>query len=364
MSRSSTSSSEGGTARRSFLKAVVLTLLVLVATEVLVARSDWVWRAPVDNSFTAVPVALERVTLRGREQPPVVVVIGSSRTATAISPARLAHHLGLRADQVLNLSMPQTSPWDVIWFYRRNRDHLRQAEVCVIGLEEWIGSGSWDGYWARVIAYGSFEEQLRLAPVDGRPRAWLSATWRSYAALPPAGIYGSRLVMSSAPLTYAAMIDEEGRYTWEGRGERPPRTEWLEGIPKSFRDQGDYEGEWVPTRVHFDQLAEAIRLLEADGLKVALYRPPLCDVYCDLLETHYPQAMPWFLANVEAMGRPAQIGHRASEWGMPETMFSDYGHHTPAGEAFLTERLAAFLQREGLGGPAGGTGEERDGPSS
>jgi len=73
---------------------------------------------------------------------------------------------------------------------------------------------------------------------------------------------------------------------------------------------------------------------------------PLRDAYIDYVTAHYPGVYRRYLELAHSIpGAQVKIFERASELGIPEDCFYDYGHLTIKGARIFTLALAGYLEQ-------------------
>jgi len=111
--------------------AALVCLLVLLGLEA-VSRTVVADRAagPTANQIAALDVAL-----RQRTDPPSVLFLGGSHTQAGVAATRIEELLGWPHGSVLNASLSNASPRDVLGLYRRHRDLFRSAKTAYVAVD-------------------------------------------------------------------------------------------------------------------------------------------------------------------------------------------------------------------------------------
>lgn len=311
-----------------------LAVLLLLLVEFGLVRNDYVWSF-AEDSQTGIVDALERKVLAVRE-PPRVVVLGSSRIRDAVVPAVVAGELDLPLDSVVNLGLTAGRPFDSLIMYRRNRELLSQADVLVLGVDEFTD---------RKVENPS-ERYRRFASVDDRRRDFQGETgmalmvgsvWRTYDANKSLGRWLKSFVQRRSR---AVAIAEDGRVQWrkEGVGVVDDSLDRAESLYQN-RESPEYD---------LYCLTELLDLAQADQLPVVLFRPPINPKFVALRDEFAPWAEAEFESYSHKLAQhPAVRATLYSGTGIdvnvPFEDFWDYGHLQPEGAEKVSRDLAKLL---------------------
>jgi hypothetical protein len=325
MSRSSTFSS----------RALLLAAVVLVAVELGLARTSWIWsRDP--SSASGVFDAMERLII-APALPPTVVFMGSSRARDAMAPRRLEQDLGLPPGSVLNLGMTGGAPLDAWMLYRRNRAKLSSARVLVFAVEEWHVNRSFPpGVLDRRLAplrerIGVFDHDATMSLVAG----WF---WRTYDAQEP---LRDLITTTLSRRALTLRVTDDGRIVYREHEEQegPAHTEvamWATSFYRGF----------APSAGRIRQIQSLIDDARADGMAVLVVRLPWRDAYVDEARRSYPREFAEATSTVGRLQRARVVLYeRASAAGIPERSFHDYGHLTLRGAELMTDLLARDIAK-------------------
>lgn len=312
-------------------KAMIATLLALIAIEVGVGRSQWVWSC-IPASDCGVIDEMERRII-APAQNPAIVMLGNSRLRDALTPGVLEERLALPKGSVLNLGMTVGSAYDSLTMYRRNRERFSRAKILVLHLDDFDLARMRPT--ERFRRFATLDERLALADGEDRMSALVGLCWRTLDAQMPLQRIFVTVVFGRDPRLH---IGEDGRITW--------RKNDLEYGPAEV-DLSSYRGKFLsfePGELPREYTRELIRLATADGLRVVVFRSPFRDVYVDLSD-ELPRRNDCFEAFCDTL--PSEVHrvllHRASELGIRPIDFYDYGHLTANGARIVTECVADDL---------------------
>ncbi|MCK4872989.1 MAG: hypothetical protein KAS72_09710 [Phycisphaerales bacterium] len=344
MSRLSISSSDSLDLRGLRPWGLLVCLALLAVVEFGMARQDWLWSMFPKSPSGIVDVLEEQVIEPAPS--PVVVILGNSRTRDAIIPAEMEEVLGVPHGSVLNLSLTAGEPYDSYVLYVRNREKLSQARVLMIAIEDWNLNDN-QAISERFRRFATLSD--RLGAPDWKDRLSLVAgwVWRTYDARKPLGRLLKEMVLRR---DRSVPIGEDGRVVW--------RTDDPEFGPEDVDVSADldhaYRG-FDPSRSgearNVEYFRRLIALATEDGLHVLLIHPPFRDKFIDKRDSAYPQARASFRAVLDELARmPGDIhvleSERASELGIAETCFLDYGHMLASGARIYTRWTATWIRDE------------------
>lgn len=329
MSPSSTSSSDDeANAPAGFgrldVRAALLALAVLVAVELGVVRSGYLWRrAP--NTMVGAFYGIEREVL-AKAPPPKVVFLGSSRMRDAVDPRELEEELTLSRGGVLNLGLTGGTPFEAHLFYARHRPLLKQARVIVVGVEDWY----WNAGTPRdevERAFATFGDRFRWFEERHEIGDLVGGVWRTAEVQDPLVRFGLSFAKGVKPVKF-----KDDRMVWRAPSEARdigPATTNVQG-PIAHMMQGFRIGP-----AHEDSLRALLREAHADGVRVVLTQLPLRAAYVDELERLYPAILPHLRERTAALaaenGAEVKLYDRGTSLGIPDDRFYDYGHFTVDG---------------------------------
>jgi hypothetical protein len=325
--------------------AALVCLLVLLGLEV-VSRTIVADRAagPSANQIAALDVALAQ-----RKDPPSVLFLGGSHTQAGVAATRIEELLGWPRGSILNASLSNASPRDVLALYRRHRDLFRQAKTAYVAVDvTYFNRNALNRTstpapaWRRRATLadrltfpGSLE--TRVDVVAG----WFwnlwdqRTTWRQELiglALrlrgTPRGARGSRL------------FDALGRPAM-GKPRAPLTDQQLASEIDEAVDRRMYSYDFDAES--FASLDELVRLLRADGVHVVLIEMPVPTRFRSLLaERHAAAVARW----TDEMGRhyPDLELVRFPADGYETADFRDADHLSEKGAVRLADALAASLR--------------------
>jgi len=329
---------EGPRISRSSKRALLLCLGVLLALEIGVARTDWVWeldpRRPV-GVFLAVEdeIIAPADDLR-------VVVLGSSVMRDAIVPRAFEAAAGLPEGSVLNTSLPNATPFDFVVLYERNRAQLSRARLLIVGIEDWYFYEE-PGISERYHRWATLSDRLTDYGGSDRLSLMVSWIWKTYAARHAFALDGIAAALRG---NLPEVVGADGRVQW-----RPE-----EGAlgAESF-DLGAYEAR-LRERVWRDRPVRYLRgLLEAaaaDDVPVVSVRMPIRAEAYRLRDRIDPEAE----ARLRGSLATAQEADAASglldfpsgeSAGLEERHFLDERHLGTQGAEVFTRYLAEWAAR-------------------
>ena len=325
--------------------AALVCLLFLLGLEV-VSRTVVADRAagPTANQIAALDVAL-----RQRKEPPSVLFLGGSHTQAGVAATRIEELLGWPRGSILNASLSNASPRDVLGLYRRHRDLFRTAKTAYVAVDVTYfnrnalnRTSTPSPAWRRRASLAdrlSFPGSLetRVDVVAG----WFwnlwdqRTTWRQELiglALrlrgTPRGARGSRLFDAlgrpamgrpRAPLTDDALAREI-----DDAVER-----------RMYNYDFDAEG--------FESLDELVRLLRADGVHVVLIEMPVPTRFRSLVAEHHADAVARWTDEIRRRYPDLELVRFPAE-GYETADFRDADHLSEKGAVRLADALAASLR--------------------
>lgn len=321
---------------RSAPKGLILALAILLAIEVAVARQDWIWRlAP--RSETGSMFAIERLVIEKAEDP-VVVFMGSSRVRDAIAPRQLESELELPTGTVLNIALTGGSPLDALRLYQRNRSTLSKARLIVLNFEvPQLAKGQPPSSRDRCLS--SLGDRLKWFDRNECLSLVVGYLWRTFDARAQIQGVAASIVMGE---TGGASIGEDGRVVWREK----PLEEGPEEINLAPILKRHFEGFTLGWR-QTEAMRAFVEILSEDGVQVMIFHPPLRDSYVEAWTERYPQAHDDVQRALESIENATVCYfEKASELGISDQWFYDYGHLTERGTRTMTARMADILQEK------------------
>lgn len=342
-------------ARRLDVRAGLLAFGVLLAVELGVVRSGYLWER-VPGTMLGAFLGVEREVLAGAETP-AIVFFGSSRMRDAVAPRALEGELGLRRGAVMNLGLTGGTPYEARLLYERHPTVLRGAQVVVVGLEVW--------YWNRGTPRDEVERHF--ATFSDR-RAWfeerrklgdlVGGVWRTTELGDPLGRFAQSLYAGVKPVVF-----DEGRMVWrkaaEVRDVGPEDVDVVE--PLEHHMQGLAEGP-----VHEASIRALVEAARSAGARVLLTHVPVRVPYYDELTRRYPGMESYVRGRAEVLARElgAELAWyaRGEAVGIPDDRFYDYGHLTEDGVRRMHEvwkqQIELPPEARGVPGTSGGAVDE------
>ncbi len=314
-------------------RAGALALLLLLTVEVAVGRQEWIWQA-VRASDIGLLNLMDRDVIPVAP-PPKVLLMGSSRMRDAVPPRDLERYLRLSEGAVLNLGVTGGTPFEALVLYRRHREKLSQAEVLVISAEDWYSNaGIRPGDADRRFA--TLSERLSDYGLEPSLALLVGWVWRTYDA---------RYAIER--WIRCQFRDCEGSaYVGPDRRVIYRRQEPLEGpaeadvTPDVWRFYQNYA--WSNGRLR--QLSRLIADARTDGVRVIVVQFPFRDEYLRAVREQHGEAYGDYLRALRGLdGAEVLVFESASEVGIAQRHFRDYGHLTPLGAELMSERLAAAI---------------------
>lgn len=321
--------------------ALLASVLVIVALEAAMRLTP---DTLVPNRIeTEVRFMEEQLLPRIRE--PRVVVLGSSRVRRAVVPKQLDEELRLPRNSTVNAGMAMGRLYDALYFYQRNRAQLAQAEVVVVGFDEWhfsVGGRLGSHY----ELHAPWSERFQFSGLL-RSRMVLDGLFSMRIKLPLL----PRKIMTDAglrqPSRFQLSLNDDNQIL-------PPERPTLEdGLQLArLRKQiellyDDFEISPVPQE-HLRRLAEMVK---ADGARLVLVQMPNRNTYQNEVEqTHakeYRAHVETLRALAAELDAPLHCFERPEECGMTDADYVDYGHISIDGSRTFTTFLARLLREKG-----------------
>ena len=258
-------------------------------------------------------------------QKPKIAILGSSRSMFGITPTVVEEQLGLPVNSCVNCSVISGSPTHALEVYTRNRDKLGQAQVVILGLDEWHLNGGNSGL--------SFTDWLdRLLPLRARFRTGLS-----------------NLLVSldlCKPITLGLVVDENNQAWTEPKLDIYvcPEAKHCQNIIHS------YYHDFAISPALVAPIRKLAGLVGEDGGRLVLlqmcnsrpYRRELLQLY----PTQYHQHVEAVRALARELAVPFYLFEDPSECGLEDSSFSDAVHLRPTGAKDFSRYLAQRIQGE------------------
>jgi hypothetical protein len=240
----------------------ILCVGLLLALELFVARTDWIW-SYVPRSESGVVDALEDQVL-AKTKDPRVVILGSSRARDAVSPRTLEKELKLPEGAVVNLAVSQGVPFDALVLWRRNRALLENADLVLFGLEPFQFSTR-TRLTERADRFATLDE--RLHAFDGRDQTPLLVgwAWRTYGARESIRrALKAMFVEAPEPLK----LTEDGRMIWRPKSWNKKRK------ARHAHDAKKFFHRWKPSEGRAEMLRTLLGIVGQGDTTVGLFQVP------------------------------------------------------------------------------------------
>lgn len=304
---------------------------MLLLLEFGAARRDWLWRLDPRRPV-GILLAVEDEIIAPAEDVRVVA-LGSSVMRDALLPRAFEQAAGLPEGSVLNLSLPNATPFDFVLLYERNRDVISGARLLLVGIEDWFFYEE-PGVSERYHRWASLGD--RLADYEGSARlpVLVSWGWKTYAARQAFAIDGLTAAVRGQR---ADVIGDDGRTSW-----RPDEQETGSG---TF-DLASYEArlgerEWRDRQVRY--LGELVELATSDGVPIVIVRMPMRASAFRLRQQVDPQAESRLQQAMAAAAPGALLDFPTGDAaGLEERMFLDERHLGTAGARAFSGVLAGW----------------------
>ncbi len=274
---------------------------------------------------------------------PAIVLLGNSRLRDAVAPRQLEERLGLARGTVLNLGITAGQPWDYAWLYERHREKLSRARVLVVALDDFrFSTRTPPG--ERFRRFASFRD--RIGTYDGKtPSLVVGWFWKTF-DLRDAIVRTAKALLTGN--RRGVPVADDGRIVW--------RDEERDRGPATIDDEAEVRSRYRKferSAARVETVARLLRLAREDGVAVRLVVLPSRDSIIDEVDRSVPDAPRYLTEVLERLerdfpGTRSIEWRRASELGIEDDRFYDYGHLTPPGARVLTDRLAEWLRTEAL----------------
>lgn len=310
-------------------------LLILIGTEIFVARSDWIVdRFPA--SSLGIMSALESEVIRDAN--PEIICFGNSRLRDGLSPRILEQQLGMPKGTVLNLALTSGTPYDSLVMYRRNREILRHAKIMIVDFE-YHYFGKVPELTVRVGRHGTFEDRLRL--FESREQlvpALIGNIWHTFGLRD----YLRALIMEPSKAD-TLVISDDGRIIW-----RDAEADHQIDIKSNIEQHASkYETDKLDSG-HARELQRLIALAQKDGVIVVLLHVPVRGEFMEHLKETYPKKYKQLHSqftkydfDVDLVLDPEQ----GDDIGILNESYFDYGHMTDDGSKRFSEWITPQLKR-------------------
>lgn len=277
-----------------------------------------------------------------------LLVLGSSRLYSCIDERTVEESLGLGAGKALNLAGNGLHPYDALVIAREaERAGVLGAEMAIVELEP-----SQFNIHARSPITGA------VLPYPVSMKLW--ATWSERTLFPSAA--RPELVRSLfAPLALRRSLPDWMHFFSSAlspeRAALPrPRYHHEAEARATLENDGRFAAASI-SKLHFgryrfseylwNRFQALLDLFERRGIRVVVFSPPARNVYWDYArrEADVAQGYGDYKKKVEGLRRRVDVieWDTASDAGLDESIFVDYGHCNLEGSRLLTRRLSAEL---------------------
>ena len=316
-------------------RALLVFLGILLLLEFGAARRDWVWRLDPRRPV-GILLAVEDEIIRPAGDARVVV-LGSSVMRDALLPRVFEEAAGLPAGSVLNTSLPNATPFDFVLMYQRNRRAFADAELLLVGIEDWFFYEE-PGVSERYHRWATLED--RFADYTGAERlpllvSWL---WKTYAARRAFALDGLSAALQGER---AEVIGDDGRTRWRPE-ERAQGTETFDLAHYEARLR---ERQWRDRQVRY--LGELLELAAEDGVPMVMVRMPMRAAAFRLrgqVDAEAESRLQSALATAQSTPAPAGLLDFATgaEVGLEDRYFLDERHLGTRGAEIFSRYLAGW----------------------
>ncbi len=244
-------------------RALALCLGVLLLLELGAARQDWLWKLDPRRPVGILLAVEDEIIAPAHDVR--VAALGSSVMRDALLPREFEDAATLPEGSVLNLSLPNATPFDLALLYERNRERLATTRLLLVGIEDWFFYEE-AGVSERYHRWATLNDRLTDYQGAARLPLLVSWAWKTYAARQAFAADGLAAAISG---DRAEVIGADGRTRW--------RPEEQEVGPDAF-DLAPYEARLRERVFHDRQARHLLRLVElaaADGIPVLVVRMPM-----------------------------------------------------------------------------------------
>ena len=320
-------------------------LLCLLALEV-VSRAVITERAagPTANQIAALDTALRR-----RTDPPSVLFLGGSHTQAGVAATRIEDLLGWPRGAILNASLSNARPRDVLRLYRTHRPLFRQAKVAYVSVD--VTNFNRNALARTTMPSPAWRRRASLADRLGFPGSfdtrvdvvagWFlnlwdqRTTWRQE-------LIGLALRLRGTPrgARGTRLFDVLGRPAM-GRPRATLTTEALTREIDEAVDRRMYSYDF--DEESFESLDDLVRLLREDGMEVILIDMPIPAHFRALLDARYAGDQAKWAAEMKRRYGALELLHFSAD-GYGTEDFRDADHLSERGAVRFADTLAATLR--------------------
>ncbi len=303
-------------------KGLAVCLLLLAVVELGVARRTWIWTLYPKSPSGVFDVVEQKVLRPVRD--PAIVIMGNSRVRDALDPVELSRAVGQPPGSVLNISLTNGRPFDMLMLYERNRETFQRARLLIIGIEDWWFHTGSRKPSERIRRFATLEQRWKW--FEGATRLSLLAGW-AWRTLDAKDQLSRFVKFKFVRRDWTVPIGIDGRVVWR----------------KTEADFGPKEDvkcaqRATQTYANFDFDASKIELVEQliqrarrDNLTVIVIRPPLRDLFVDRRSALVPGIKRAFGDQMKAIDALDENVHvmifeKCSDLGWPQHYLLDYGH--------------------------------------
>jgi hypothetical protein len=326
--------------------AAAVCLLVLLALEV-VSRTVITERVagPTVNQIAALDVALRE----RKEPPPSVLFLGGSHVQAGVAATRIEELLGWPRGSILNASLSNASPRDVLNLYHRHRDLFRNAKTAWVATDVTYfnrnilnRTSTPSPAWRR---RATLADRLRFpGPFETRAdvvAGWFWNTWDQRTTWRQE-LIGLALRLRGTPrgARGARLFDALGRPA-VGRPRAPLTDEQLaaeidDAVRRRMHNY-DFDAE------AFESIDELVRLLREDGIQVVLVEMPLPPRFRGLVTEEYAQDVERWSQEMRRRYPDLELVRFPAD-GYVTGDFRDADHLSETGALRLADAIAAALR--------------------
>jgi len=320
-------------------------LLCLLGLDV-VSRTVVADRAagPTANQIAALDTAI-----RQRTDPPVVLFLGSSHTQAGIAASRIEELLGWPHGAVLNASLSNARPRDVLRLYRTHRVLFRKAKAAYVSVD--VTTFNRNALARTSMPSPAWRRSASLADRVGFPGSletrvdvvagWFwnlwdqRTTWRQELI----GL-GLRLRGTPRGARGSRLFDALGRPAMG----RPRATLTTEALTREIDETVDRRMYNYDFDVEsFESLDELLKLLREDGIAVTLIDMPIPARFRALLDEHYARDRAAWAAEMKRRYGAVELLQFSGD-GYATEDFRDADHLSERGAVKFADTLAATLR--------------------
>jgi hypothetical protein len=308
----------------------------------------------LDSEF----LAREARSVRHAPRPPVVLLVGSSRTQSGFVPEQMERELGLPAGSVGKVTAAAGTAWDALVLLRRNPALLDTTQLVVLDVEPWQLNDHYDYAMPSRFFWSATLRERWLVGGPGRFGAVADWFWpyiaqrrdlarwiaglrnplKHHDRLPPPDLFGP--------------VDEE--HYWQLHAD-PARRQAVRAEPRltpaGFAQRA--LGDFTPSRRLEAAFRDLIALLKEHQIPLLLHQPPMHSGVFAWLRAH-PSARSAYedYANFLESLRAPLVGiafwELTGEVGLTDDDLLDYGHFGRHAAEVYTMMVGQVIQSEGL----------------